>query len=600
MAFDIKNIRNFSIIAHIDHGKSTLSDRIIEYCGGLESREMQAQVLDSMDIERERGITIKSQTVRLNYTLNGTDYVLNLMDTPGHVDFSYEVSRCLAACEGAILLVDATQGVEAQTLANAYKALDANNEIIPVLNKADLPSIDIPNTKKQIEEVIGLPAQDAILASAKTGLGIPEILASIIKNIPAPVGSSTKVPKALLVDAWYDIYLGVIMLVRIIDGSFKKGDKIKMMSNDAVHAIEKIGIFTPKKVDADELTAGEVGFICANIKHAKDCNIGDTIISEKDETTEALPGFKKIQPVVFCGMYPTETNDYQTLKDSLGKLQLNDSSLFYEYETSAALGFGFRCGFLGLLHMEVVQERLEREFDLDIVTTAPSVVYKMLMRDGSEMLVHNPAEYPDPMLIQSIEEPIAKVSIIMPENYVGDIIALCVEKRGTQKEMNFSTSGRVMLVYHIPMAEIIFDFHDKVKSISRGYASFEWEICGYEKSDVVKVSVLLNGEAVDALSLLTHRGKAETRGRSLCLKLKESIDRQMFVVPIQAAIGGKIIARETIPAMRKDVTAKCYGGDISRKRKLLDKQKKGKKKMRMLGSVEVPQKAFLAILKIED
>ncbi len=593
---EISKIRNFSIIAHIDHGKSTLSDRIIEFCGGLESRQMMAQVLDSMDIERERGITIKSQTVRLKYK----DYIFNLMDTPGHVDFGYEVSRCLAACEGAILLVDATQGVEAQTVANAYKAIDNNNEILPVINKIDLPSSDPEKCKKQILEVIGIDAKNALFVSGKTGTGVQELLEEIAMLIPAPKGSKDAPPKALLVDAWYDLYLGIILLIRVLDGSFKKGDWIKMISTQTNYQIEKVGVFTPKKVDADELTAGEVGFICANIKRVADCNVGDTIVLKDDIKTIALPGFKKIQPVVFSSIYSVETEDYQILKEALGKLSLNDSSITYEYETSSALGFGFRCGFLGVLHLEVIIERLEREFDLDLITTAPGVSYEIELRDGTLKHVHNPADFPDPASIKLIREPMARISILTPDEYVGDIITLCTGKRGIQKDLNFSTTGNAEIVYEVPLAEIIFDFHDRLKSISRGYASFEWALNGYAESDIVKVSVLLNSEAVEALSMITHRGKSEQRSRALCLKLKELIPQQMFVVPIQAAIGGKIIARETISALRKDVTAKCYGGDISRKRKLLDKQKRGKKRMKMMGSVEIPQKAFLAVLKIDD
>jgi len=593
---DIKKIRNFSIIAHIDHGKSTLSDRIIEFCGGLEQREMTAQVLDSMDIEKERGITIKSQTVRLNYK----DYVLNLMDTPGHVDFGYEVSRCLAACEGAILLVDATQGVEAQTVANAYKALEADNEILPVINKIDLPSSDPEKCKKQIKEVIGINASGALYVSGKTGEGVPELLDEIVALIPEPKGDISNPPKALLVDAWYDLYLGIILLIRVLDGSFKKGDWIKMLSTQSSYQIEKVGVFTPKKVDTDELCAGEVGFICANIKQVADCNVGDTIVLKNDTTSKLLPGFKKVQPVVFSSIYTVETEDYPLLKDALGKLSLNDSSISYEYETSSALGFGFRCGFLGLLHLEVISERLEREFDLDLVTTAPGVIYEIELRDGTTQMVHNPADFPDPVLIKHIKEPVARVSILTPDEYVGDIITLATSKRGVQQALNFSTTGNAEIIYNIPLVEIVFDFHDRLKSISRGYASFEWEVAGYEESEIVKVSVLLNSEPVEALSMLTHRGRAEARSRVLCQKLKELIPQQMFAVPIQAAIGGKIIARETISALRKDVTAKCYGGDISRKRKLLDKQKRGKKRMKMMGSVEIPQKAFLAVLKVDE
>jgi GTP-binding protein LepA len=598
---NINNIRNFAVIAHIDHGKSTLSDRVIELCKGLDQREMQNQVLDSMDIEKERGITIKSQTVRLNFkSKNGQNYVLNLMDTPGHVDFSYEVSRCLAACEGAVLLVDATQGVEAQTLANAYKSVDVGNVIMPVLNKIDLPSSEPEKAKKQIEDVIGLSTEGVLNVSGKTGEGVIEMLEMLVNVCPPPKGDITKSLKALLVDAWWDNYMGVVLLVRVIDGELKKGDKIKMLSNNAEYIIEQVGYFTPKRVQADSVKAGEVGYICANIKNVQDCNVGDTIVLHSDTASKLLAGFKKVKPVVFCGVYPVDTDDYPKLKDSLARLALNDSSIQYEYTTSAALGFGFRCGFLGLLHMEVVHERLEREFDLDIVTTAPSVVYKIKTTKEEEIEIQNPADMPDAVFVDSIEEPVARVQILTTEEYVGNLIKLCTDKRGSQKELTFSGGGRVVLVYDIPFGEIVFDFHDKVKSISRGYASFEWDIVGYQESDIVKVNILLNAEQMDALSLMTHRTKAEHRGRELCIKLKELIPRQMFAVPIQAAIGGKIIARETISALRKDVTAKCYGGDITRKRKLLEKQKKGKKKMKMLGSVEVPQSAFLAILKVED
>jgi GTP-binding protein LepA len=597
--YNLKNIRNFSIVAHIDHGKSTVSDRIIQICGGLDAREMTTQVLDSMDIEKERGITIKSQTVRLHFKSNdGKEYVLNLMDTPGHVDFSYEVSRCLAACEGSILLVDATQGVEAQTLANAYKAIEAGNIVIPVLNKIDLPSAEPERIKKQIQEVIGLSTEDCLAVSGKTGEGIQELLERIVKDVPAPESLSNTF-KALLVDAWYDPYLGVILLVRVIDGVLKKGDKIKMLSNNSEYAVGQIGFFTPKKIPTDEVRAGEVCYISANIKNVHDCNVGDTIVLYDDISSEALEGFKKSKPVVFSSLYPVDTDDYQKMKDSLAKLTLNDSSIEYDYETSTALGFGFRCGFLGLLHMEVICERLDREFDIDLITTAPSVVYKLKLNNNEIKEIHNPAEMPDPVYIKSIEEPIALVSILTTDQYVGDIIKLCLEKRGRQKELNFSAGNRVAINYEIPLAEIVFDFHDKIKSISRGYASFEWEIIGYQESDIVKVAILLNGEVVDGLSMMIHRTKAENRSRGLCIKLKELIPQQMFAVPIQAAIGGKIIARETISALRKDVTAKCYGGDITRKRKLLEKQKKGKKKMKMLGSVEVPQSAFLAILKVD-
>lgn len=601
MSFDNKNIRNFSIIAHIDHGKSTVSDRIIQTCGGLQDREMTQQVLDSMDIERERGITIKSQTVRLKYkSKSGEEYIFNLMDTPGHVDFGYEVSRCLSACEGCILLVDATQGVEAQTLANAYKAIDVGIEIMPALNKIDLPSSQVENCKKQIEEVVGLDTNDISLVSGKTGDGIIDMLEKVITKIPAPSGNINNPLKALLVDAWYDIYLGVILLVRVIDGEIKKGQKIKMLSNNTEYTIEQLGFFTPKKVQCESIKSGEVGYVCANFKNVKDCNVGDTIVAFDDDKTEPLAGFKKVQPVVFCGVYPVDTEDYTKLKESLAKLSLNDSSINYEYETSASLGMGFRCGFLGLLHMEVIHERLEREFDLNIITTAPSVVYKVYLQNGDVKEVHNPADMPDLTYVKHIEEPIAEVSILTTEEYIGDLIKLCEDRRGHQKNLSFSGGNRAVITYHIPLGEIIFDFHDKLKSVSRGYASFEWQIIGYEESDIVKVDILLNGEKMDALSLMTHKTRAESRGRALCIKLKDLIPRQQFVIPIQAALGGKIIARETISAYRKDVTAKCYGGDITRKRKLLEKQKKGKKRMKMCGNVEVPQSAFLAVLKMDD
>lgn len=601
MSYDILKIRNFSIIAHIDHGKSTVSDRIIQICGGLQDREMTAQVLDSMDIEKERGITIKSQTVRLHYkSKDRNEYIFNLMDTPGHVDFGYEVSRCLSACEGCVLLVDATQGVEAQTLANAYKAVDVGIEILPALNKIDLPSSQIDNCKKQIEEVVGLDTSSIALVSGKTGDGVLDMLEQIIHDIPAPSGNIKNPLKALLVDAWYDTYLGVILLVRVLDGELKKGAKIKTLSNGNEYTIEQLGFFTPKKVPCESIKAGEVGYLCANFKNVQDCNIGDTIVSFNDNQTKPLEGFKKVQPVVFCGVYPIDTEDYPKLKESLAKLSLNDSSINYEYETSASLGMGFRCGFLGLLHMEVIHERLEREFDLNIITTAPSVVYKVHLQNGNIVDVHNPSDMPDPTHIKYIEEPIAEVSILTTEEHIGALIKLCEDRRGKQKNLSFSGGNRAVIIYDIPLGEIIFDFHDKLKSVSRGYASFEWQISRYEESEIVKIDILLNGEKMDALSLMAHRSRAEQRGRALCEKLKDLIPRQMFVIPIQAAIGGKIIARETISAYRKDVLAKCYGGDITRKRKLLEKQKKGKKRMKMCGNVEVPQSAFTAVLKMEE
>jgi GTP-binding protein LepA len=598
----IKNIRNFSIIAHIDHGKSTLADRIIEKTNSIENRLMSDRILDSMDLEKERGITIKSQTVRLDYTAkDGQKYILNLMDTPGHIDFSYEVSRCLAACDGSLLLVDATQGVEAQTLANVYKAIDNNHDIIPVLNKIDLPSSNIDSAKQQIEGIIGIDAGNAVLTSGKTGFGVEELLERIISDIRHPDADINKPLQILLVDAWYDVYLGVIMLIKVANGSIKVGDTIKMMSTLNTYSIERLGVFTPFKVQVDELKAGEVGFMCANVKNIRDCKVGDTVVAEKDTSTPALHGFKEIQPVVFCGIYPTEMDDYAELKDAMEKLALNDSSIKFEPETSSALGFGFRCGFLGLLHMDIVQERLDREYDMDIIVTAPSVVYKIYLTNGEMIYVSNPSDMPDPVNIKEIEEPIAQLSIFVPDQYVGDIIKLCTEKRGRQIDINYTGGAdRILVRYDVPMSEIVYDFNDRLKSISKGYASFEWEIGSYEKADICKVSILINSDPVDALSMITHRSNSERRGRALCLKLKELIPRQMFAVPLQAAIGAKIVARETIPAMRKDVTSKCYGGDVSRKRKLLDKQKKGKKRMKMLGSVEVPQSAFSAVLSITD
>ncbi len=600
MTYNINLIRNFSIIAHIDHGKSTASDRIIEICGGLEKREMQEQVLDSLDVERERGITIKSQTVRLNYTAkDGKIYILNLMDTPGHVDFGYEVSRCLYACEGSVLLVDATQGVQAQTIANTYKALESNNEIIPVLNKIDLPSANVKEAISQIENVIGIPVEEEIAISGKTGQNIDVLLEAIIKKVPHPKSDIQKPTKILLIDAWYDQYLGVVLLVKIVDGKIKTGDKIKMLSNDVKYIIDKTGVFTPKKIAKEELFAGEIGFITANIKKVNDCNIGDTFVLEKDIETKALPGFQKIKPVVYCGIYPIDNADYLKLKDSIEKLHLNDSSIFYEGESSNALGLGFRCGFLGLLHLDVVVQRMTDEFDLDLVTTAPSVTYKVKLRNGDMLEIDNPAKMPDPNHIELIEEPISLVTIMTQNEYVGDIINLCIKKRGKQIDSNF-VGQTVVMKYEIPMAEIIFDFHDKIKSLSRGYASYDAEFLKYEKSDTVKVSILLNGDNVEALSFLIDKSASETRGRALCSKLKEVIPRQMFEIPIQAAIGAKIIARETISAYRKDVTAKCYGGDQSRKMKLRDKQKKGKAKMKSIGSVDIPQEAFLSILKLDN
>ncbi len=593
----MQNIRNFSIIAHIDHGKSTLADRLIEKCGGLEAREMVSQVLDSMPLEKERGITIKAQTVRLQYKAqNGIEYILNLIDTPGHVDFGYEVSRSLAACEGSILVVDASQGVEAQTLVNVYKAMEANNEIFIVLNKVDLPAADPERVIEQIETVIGLDAQNAVQISAKTGFGIDNVLKAIVEHLPAPTGDINKPLKAMLVDSWYDQYIGVVILVRVIDGVLRRKMTIKTLSNNIIHTIENVGVFTPKKVYVDELKAGEVGFITAAIKQVSECNVGDTITEDKNQCMEALPGFKKVIPVVFCSLYPTDAGMFEQLKDSLTKLHLNDSSFSYEIETSSALGFGFRCGFLGLLHLEIIQERIMREFNIDLITTAPSVVYRIHLRSGGFIELHNPNDMPDPTKISTMEEPWVRATIMLPDQYLGVVLDLCTQKRGEQMEMNY-VGERVMLVYLLPLNEIVYDFYDDLKSCSRGYASFDWEFHSYRTSDLVVLKILINGEAVDALAMIVHRSKSESRGRELCIKLKELIPKHMFAVPIQAAIGGKIIARETISAMRKDVTAKCYGGDITRKRKLLEKQKEGKKRMRSIGKVSIPQTAFIAVLK---
>lgn len=597
---DLSLIRNFAIIAHIDHGKSTLADRMIEYCGGLSAREMTDQVLDSMDIEKERGITIKAQTVRLNFkSKNGQTYQLNLMDTPGHVDFSYEVSRSLASCEGSVLVVDATQGVEAQTLANVYLAIDNNHEILPVLNKVDLPSADAEKVKIQIEDVIGLDASNAIETSGKTGEGVPELLEAIVERLPAPVGEENAPLKALLIDSWYDSYLGVIILVRIHDGVLRKKTNIRMMSNGAAYQVDKVGVFTPKMQDIEALYPGEVGFITASIKSVSDCSVGDTITDSKNPCEEALPGFKPSVPVVFCSMFPTDSSQYEALKDALAKLKLNDASISYTNENSEALGLGFRCGFLGLLHMEIIEERISREFDLDIITTAPSVAYKIHLSDGSDIMLHNPADMPDPSTIRSIEEPMVKATILVPDNYLGSVLKLCTERRGEQVELTY-VGSRAMVVYKIPLNEIVFDFYDRLKSITSGYASFDYELTGYQESDLVKVQILINEEPVDALAFLCHRTEAEARGRQICERLKDLIPRHLFKIPIQAAIGGRIVARETISALRKDVTAKCYGGDVTRKRKLLDKQKKGKQRMRQFGKVEVPQSAFIEALRIGD
>jgi GTP-binding protein LepA len=597
---DLSHIRNFAIIAHIDHGKSTLADRLIERCGALEMREMREQVLDSMDIERERGITIKAQTVRLTYKAkNGETYELNLMDTPGHVDFAYEVSRSLAACEGSLLVVDASQGVEAQTLANVYQATEAHHEIVVVLNKIDLPAAEPERVKQQIEDVIGLDTSGAVLISAKTGLNIEGVLEALVERLPPPKGDAEAPLKALLVDSWYDAYLGVVTLVRVKDGVLKAGLKIRMMATGATHAVERVGIFTPKATPVDELGPGEIGFITAGIKSVADCRIGDTLTEERRLAAEPLPGFRPVQPVVFCGLFPSDANDYGKLRESLSKLRLNDASFTYDPETSAALGFGFRCGFLGLLHLEIIQERLEREFDLDLVTTAPSVVYRVHLTNGEMKELHNPADMPDPMRIDHIEEPWIRATILVPDDYLGSVLALCEERRGVQKDLTYAGS-RAMVIYRLPLNEVVFDFYDRLKSVSRGYASFDYQIDGYEAGDLVLMTILVNGEAVDALSLVVHRAQAERRGRALCERLKDLIPRQLFQVAIQAALGGRIIARETVKALRKDVLAKCYGGDVSRKRKLLDKQKEGKKRMRQFGKVEIPQSAFIAALKMGD
>ncbi|MBL8707979.1 MAG: elongation factor 4, partial [Rhodospirillaceae bacterium] len=588
---DLAHIRNFSIVAHIDHGKSTLADRLIQACGGLSEREMTEQVLDSMDIEKERGITIKAQTVRLSYKAdNGETYQLNLMDTPGHVDFAYEVSRCLAACEGSLLVVDASQGVEAQTLANVYQAIDHGHEIVPVLNKIDLPAAEPDRIRQQIEDVIGIDASEAVEISAKTGLNIKGVLEAIVTRLPPPKGDRDKPLKAMLIDSWYDPYLGVVILLRVIDGVVKVKTQARMMAANAVYEIDRVGCFTPKQTMTGELGPGEVGFITAGIKAVADCRIGDTITDDKKPCAEALTGFKPSVPVVFCGLFPIDAADFETLRDSMGRLRLNDASFQYEMETSAALGFGFRCGFLGLLHLEIIQERLEREFNLDLITTAPSVVYKIHMQNGDLIELHNPADFPDVVKIEKIEEPWIKATIMVPDEYLGAILKLCQERRGLQIDLTYAGS-RAMVVYRLPLNEVVFDFYDRLKSISRGYASFDYQLDGYEESDLVKLNILVNNDPVDALSCIVHKSQAESRGRVLCEKLKDLIPRQLFKIAIQAAIGAKVIARETVSALRKDVTAKCYGGDISRKRKLLDKQKEGKKKMRQYGNVEIPQSA---------
>ena len=600
MTTDLAKIRNFSIVAHIDHGKSTLADRLIQVTGALSTREMKDQVLDSMDIERERGITIKAQTVRLEYKAkDGETYVLNLMDTPGHVDFGYEVSRCLAACEGALLVVDASQGVEAQTLANVYLAIDGGLEIVPVLNKIDLPAAEPDRVKQQIEDVIGIDASEAVEISAKTGLNIEGVLEAVVTRLPAPKGDVNAPLKALLIDSYYDTYLGVVVLVRIIDGELKKGQKIRMMAADAVYQVEQMGVFTPKKIGVDKLGPGEVGYITAQIKEVADTQVGDTITDERKGTPTPLPGFKPAQQVVFCGLFPVDAAQFEDLRGALGKLHLNDASFTYEMETSAALGFGFRCGFLGLLHLEIIQERLEREFNIDLIATAPSVIYRMHMNDGTMVELHNPADMPDVTRIAFIEEPWIKATILVPDDYLGAVLKLCEDRRGRQVELTYA-GNRAMVIYMLPLNEVVFDFYDRLKSVSRGYASFDYHFEEYEEGDLVKMSILVNDDPVDALSMIVNRARAEGRGRAMCEKLKELIPRHLFKIPIQAAIGGKVIARETLSALRKDVTAKCYGGDISRKRKLLDKQKEGKKKMRQFGKVEIPQEAFIAALKMDQ
>ena len=595
-----KNIRNFAIIAHIDHGKSTLADRLIQLTGGLSTREMQEQVLDNMELERERGITIKAQTVRLDYqAADGQTYQLNLIDTPGHVDFAYEVNRSLAACEGSLLVVDASQGVEAQTLANVYQAIEVDHEIVPVLNKVDLPAADCPRVCGQIEDVIGLDTSGAVNISAKTGLGVDDVLEAIVTQLPAPDGDDAAPLKAMLVDSWYDAYLGVVVLVRIIDGTLKKGQKIRMMSTGATHLVDQVGVFRPKRDTVDALGPGEIGYFTAAIKQVADTRVGDTVTEDRAPCTDILDGFKPSQPVVFCGLFPTDSSQFEDLREAMAKLRLNDASFDYEMETSAALGFGFRCGFLGLLHLEIIRERIEREFDIDLITTAPSVVYLLHMNDGSVIELHNPADMPDVVKVDHIDEPWIDASILVPDEYLGAVLKLCEDRRGRQKNLSYAGS-RAMLEYALPLNEVVFDFYDRLKSATRGYASFDYKLSDYKTGDLVKMSILVNSEPVDALSTIVHRERAEMRGRAMCERLKDLIPRHLFKIPIQAALGGKIIARETIAALRKDVTAKCYGGDVSRKRKLLDKQKEGKKKMRQFGKVDIPQDAFISALKMDD
>jgi GTP-binding protein LepA len=597
---DLSHIRNFSIVAHIDHGKSTLADRLIQLTGGLTNREMKDQVLDNMELERERGITIKAQSVRLSYAArDGKTYTLNLIDTPGHVDFAYEVSRSLAAVEGSLLVVDASQGVEAQTLANVYQAIDANHEIVPVLNKIDLPAADAERVQQQIEDVIGIDASDAVMISAKTGLGIDEVLEAVVTRLPAPTGDREAPLKALLVDSWYDAYLGVVVMVRVVDGVLKKGMKVRMMAAGANYLVDQVGAFNPKRITLPELGPGEIGFFTGQIKQVADTKVGDTITDEKNICKTALPGFKPSQPVVFCGLFPVDSAQFEDLREAIGRLRLNDASFEFEMETSAALGFGFRCGFLGLLHLEIIRERLEREFNIDLITTAPSVIYNIYLTDGEIVELHNPADMPDPVQIDRIEEPWIKATVMVPDDYLGAVLKLCEDRRGVQVDLTYAGS-RAMVVYELPLNEVVFDFYDKLKSITKGYASFDYHLIGYRQENLVKMQILVNDEPVDALSIIVHRGRAEMRGRAMCEKLKDLIPRHQFKIPIQAAIGGRVIARETISALRKDVTAKCYGGDATRKRKLLDKQKAGKKKMRQFGRVDIPQEAFIKALKMED
>ncbi|SLN39339.1 Elongation factor 4 [Roseovarius litorisediminis] len=597
---DLAHIRNFSIVAHIDHGKSTLADRLIQSTGTVKDRDMKEQMLDAMDIERERGITIKANTVRIDYTAdNGEQYVLNLIDTPGHVDFAYEVSRSMRAVEGSLLVVDSTQGVEAQTLANVYQAIDANHEIVPILNKIDLPASECDRVAEQIEDVIGIDASGAIRVSAKTGVGIHETLEAIVQHLPPPTGTRDAPLKAMLVDSWYDAYLGVIVLVRIMDGVLKKGDRIRMMSNNSTHHVDRIGVFKPQREDIPELGPGEIGFLTASIKQVRDTRVGDTITHEKGGTDKALPGFNPSQPVVFCGLFPVDSAEFEDLRDAIEKLALNDASFSYEMETSAALGFGFRCGFLGLLHLEVIRDRIEREYDIDLITTAPSVVYHIHLRDGSMEELHNPADMPDLSIVDHLEEPRIKATILVPDEYLGDVLKLCQDRRGIQMDLTYAGT-RAMVVYDLPLNEVVFDFYDRLKSVTKGYASFDYQLTDYRQDNLVKMSILVNDEPVDALSMMVHRDRAEARGRAMVEKLKDLIPRHMFKIPIQAAIGGKVIARETLSAMRKDVTAKCYGGDATRKKKLLEKQKKGKKKMRQFGKVDIPQEAFISALKMDS